>query len=135
MIRGLNHLLLYFRLIENATKQAVLTNCDNYNKIEAKLIRGLNHLLLHVEILNNRILSFVITEYCYNPRPREFGYLVKIYFGQIKIQVKFNINRERFQCVSLSNFVFSTLYTTLPHDLIKDKLINLQQRRLSLPCM
>ena len=35
---------------------------------------------------------------------------------------------------------FSTLYTTLPHNLIKDKLIdldkrNLPERRLALPCM
>ena len=41
---------------------------------------------------------------------------------------------------SLSTYDFSTLYTTLPHNLIKDKLIdliekNLPERRLSLPCM
>ena len=27
-----------------------------------------------MEILNNRILSFLITEYCYNSSPREFGF-------------------------------------------------------------
>ena len=40
---------------------------------------------------------------------------------------------------SLSTYDFSTLYTTLPHNLLKDKLIdlikNISERRLSLPCM
>ena len=33
-----------------------------------------------------------------------------------------------FNATSLSNYDFSTLYTTLPHNLIKDKLIDLIER-------
>ena len=45
-----------------------------------------------------------------------------------------------FNATTLSTYDFSTLYTTLPHNRIKDKLIdliekNLPERRLSLPCM
>ena len=45
-----------------------------------------------------------------------------------------------FNATSLYTYEFSTPYTTLPHDLIKDKLIdliekNLPERRLSLPRM
>ena len=36
----------------------------------------------------------------------------------------------RFQCDSLSTYDFSTLYTTLPHNLIRDKLIDLIERAL-----
>ena len=39
-----------------------------------------------------------------------------------------------FNATILSTYDFSTLYTTLPHNLIKDKLIDLIER-LSLPCM
>ena len=51
--------------------------------------------------------------------------LVKIYFGLLKIQVKFWIN---FNATSLSTYDFSTLYTALPH-LIKAKLIDLLKER------
>ena len=44
---------------------------------------------------------------------------VNIYFGLFKMQVKFLIN---FNATSLSTYDFSSLYTTLPHKLIKDKL-------------
>ena len=43
-----------------------------------------------------------------------------------------------FRASSLSTYDFSTLYTTLPHNLIKDKLVDLIERpkgRLSLYCM
>ena len=51
--------------------------------------------------------------------------LVKIYFGLLKIQVKFgiNLNLRDFNATSLSTYDFSTLYTTLPHYLIEDKLM------------
>ena len=52
------------------------------------------------------------------------GYLrapVKIYFGLLKKAIDFNVT-------SLSTYDFSTLYTTLPHNLIKDKLIDLIER-------
>ena len=38
----------------------------------------------------------------------------------------------RFQCDSLSTYDFSTLYTTLPHNLIKDKLIDLNERTFNI---
>ena len=49
--------------------------------------------------------------------------LVKIYFGLLKIQVKFLINYslEVFLASSLFAYDFSTLYTTLPHNLIKEQ--------------
>ena len=37
-----------------------------------------------------------------------------------------------FRATSLSTYDFSTLYTTLPHNLIKEKLINLIERKVQL---
>ena len=54
--------------------------------------------------------------------------LVKTYFGLLKIQVKFLDKSRDFNATSLSTYDFSTLYTTLPHNLIKDKLIDLIER-------
>ena len=56
--------------------------------------------------------------------------LVKIYFGLLKIQVKFldKLKARDFNATSLSTYDFSTLYTTVPHNLIKDKLIDLIER-------
>ena len=51
---------------------------------------------------------------------------VKIPFGQLKNHV--NISQAeiaRISCSSLSTYDFSALYTTLPHNLIKDKLVDL----------
>ena len=49
--------------------------------------------------------------------------MVKIYFGLLKIQVKFLINNSKgFLASSLSTYDFSTLYTTLPNNLIKERL-------------
>ena len=48
----------------------------------------------------------------------------KICFGLLKILVRYLINLG-FRATSLSTYDFSTLYTTLPHNLIKEKLINL----------
>ena len=45
---------------------------------------------------------------------------VKLCFGQLKI-----LKSRGFRASSLSTYDFSTLYTTLPHNLIKEKLINL----------
>ena len=55
---------------------------------------------------------------------------VKINFGLLKIQVKFWIKLKleisiRPVCLLM---ISSTLYTTLPHNLIKDKLIDLIER-------
>ena len=52
---------------------------------------------------------------------------VKLCFGQLKILVRYlkNLSREDSVRPVLSAYDFSTLYTILPHNLIKDKLINL----------
>ena len=56
--------------------------------------------------------------------------LVRIYFGLLQIQVKYKINFKArdFNATSLSTYGFSTLYTTLPHYVINDKLIDLLER-------
>ena len=53
--------------------------------------------------------------------------MVKIYFGLLKIQVKFLIKLKSrgFLVSRLSTYDFSTLYTTLPHNIIKEKLTEL----------
>ena len=52
--------------------------------------------------------------------------MVKIYFGLLKIQVKFLINcsLEVFEHLACLHMI-SLLYTTLPHNLIKEKLTEL----------
>ena len=54
-------------------------------------------------------------------------------FGQLKIPMKFsiNLNLKNFKAYKLSTYGFSTLYTTLSHHLIKDKLIDLINRKFS----
>ena len=65
---------------------------------------------------------------------------VKICFGQSKIHEVLNkLKSQGFRAFSLSTYDFSTLYTTLLHNLIKDKLVDLIERifqkgRLSLYC-
>ena len=51
-------------------------------------------------------------------------------FGQLKIVMMFsiNLNLKNFQASKLSTYDFSTLYTMLPHHLIKIKLIDLINR-------
>ena len=51
---------------------------------------------------------------------------VRIYFGLFKIQMKLfrQLKARDFNVTSLSTYDFSSLYTTLPHNLIKDKLID-----------
>ena len=52
---------------------------------------------------------------------------VKTYFGLIKSsgEILDKLKARDFNATSLSTYDFSTLYTTLPHNLIKDKLIDL----------
>ena len=50
------------------------------------------------------------------------------------------LDKVDFNATSLTTYDFSTLYTTLPHNVIKDKHYDLIEkkllkRRLSLPCM
>ena len=51
-------------------------------------------------------------------------------FGQLKIPMKFsvNLNLKTFRLLNRLHYDFSTLYTTLLHHLIKDKLIDLITR-------
>ena len=51
---------------------------------------------------------------------------VRIYFSLFKIQMKLSckLKARDFNATSLSTYDFSSLYTTLPHNLIKDKLID-----------
>ena len=55
---------------------------------------------------------------------------VKTYFGPIKNsgEILDKLKARDFNATSLSSDDFSTLYTTLPHNLIKDKLIDLIER-------
>ena len=63
------------------------------------------------------MLSSTVKRYMRDP--------VKAYIGLLKIHVKFldKLKARGFNATSLSTHDFSTLYTTLPHYLIKDKLI------------
>ena len=56
--------------------------------------------------------------------------LVKTYFGLLKNsgEILDKLKSRDFNATSLSNYDFSTLYATLPHNLIKDKLIDLFKR-------
>ena len=53
----------------------------------------------------------------------------KIFFGQSKIKnsrkILNKLKSRVFRASSLSTYDFSTLYTALPHNLIKDKLVDL----------
>ena len=55
---------------------------------------------------------------------------VKIYFGILKNSGEMldKLKDRNFNATSLSTYDFSTLYTTLPHNLINDKLIDLIER-------
>ena len=55
---------------------------------------------------------------------------VKIFFWSIKnsCEVLNKLKSRGFRASSLSTYDFSTLYTTLPHNLIKDKLVDLIER-------
>ena len=70
-----------------------------------------------------KMLSTTVKRYMRDP--------VKTYFGLLKIQVKFYINLKleismRPVCLLM---IFSTLYTILPHNLIKDKLTDLIEKK------
>ena len=54
---------------------------------------------------------------------------VKIFFGQSKIHLRLKKLKSRgFRASSFSTYDFSTLYTILPHNLVKDKLVDLIER-------
>ena len=46
----------------------------------------------------------------------------------MQFSINLNIKKKNFKASKLSTYDFSTLYTTLPHHLIKDKLIDLNNR-------
>ena len=55
--------------------------------------------------------------------------LVEIYFGVLKIQVKLDkLKASDFNATGLSTYDLSTLYTSLPHNIIQDKLIDLIEK-------
>ena len=62
---------------------------------------------------------------------------VRIYVGLLEIQVRFKINLKINLNLEISmrpvclHMIFSTLYTTLPHNLIKDKFIYYIERPLN----
>ena len=57
-------------------------------------------------------------------------------FGQLKILMMFSIKfkSKNFQASKLSTYDFSIQYTTLPHHLIKDKLIDIRENTQYLAC-
>ena len=57
--------------------------------------------------------------------------MVKIYFGLLKNQVKF-LKSRGFLAFGLSTYDFSTLYTTLPHSIIKEKLTELIEQTFNI---
>ena len=73
------------------------------------------------------MLSSTVKRYMRDP--------TKTYFGQLKNQVKFKkLKAGDFNVTSLSTYDFSTFYTTLPHNLIKDKLMDLIERTSQRVC-
>ena len=68
------------------------------------------------------MLSNIVKRYMRDP--------VKTYFGLLKNlgEILDKLKARDFNATSLSTYDFSTLYTTLPHDLNKDKLIDLIER-------
>ena len=56
--------------------------------------------------------------------------LEKIFFGSTKnsCEIINKLKSQGFLASSLSTYDFSTLYTTLSHDFIKDKLVDLIER-------
>ena len=58
--------------------------------------------------------------------------LVKFYFGLLNLGEIFNkLKSNDFLASSLSTYDFSTLNTTLPHNLIKEKLTKLIEHRFN----
>ena len=55
---------------------------------------------------------------------------VKTYFWSIKKsgEILDKLKARDFNATSLSSYDFSTVYTTLPHNLIKDKLVEFIER-------
>ena len=67
-----------------------------------------------------------VIKYCekvYERAGKNLFWSIKI-SGEILVKLK----ARDFNATSLNSYDFSTLYTTLPHNLIKDKLIDLNER-------
>ena len=65
----------------------------------------------------------------YSTVKRYMRYPVKIYFGLFNSgEILDKLKARDFIATSVSTYDFSTLYTTLPHNLIEDKLIYLIER-------
>ena len=79
-----------------------------------------------------------VIKYCENVYKRSGKNLFWSIINSCEVLNK--LKSRGFRASSLSTYDFSTLYTTLPHNLIKDKLVDLIERafekgRLSLYCM
>ena len=106
----------YLNSIKNPIEARFIANSSSCTTTE------LSKLLTSCLTAVKNMLSSTVKRYMRGP--------VKTYFGLLKIQVKFldKLKARNFNATSLSTYDFSTLYTTLPHYLIKDKLIDLIER-------
>ena len=101
------------------------------NFIKGPISRVLLLILVHVQQLSclffQLLVSLRLQTMSLNIAQQFMKEMVKNYFGLLKIQVKFliNLSLEVFLASGLSTYHFSTLYTTLPHNLIKEKLTEL----------
>ena len=89
-------------------------------------------------------LSKLLTSYLITIKKHVIKYCEKVYersgknlFWSIKnlCEVLNKLKSRSFRASSLAAYDFSTLYTTLPHNLIKDKLVYCPKGRFSLYCM
>ena len=60
--------------------------------------------------------------------------MVKNYFGLLKGEILNKLKSRGFLASGLSTYHFSTLYTALPHNLIKAKLTDLIEQTLNREC-
>ena len=97
------------------------------NFINGPISRVLFLILVHVQLLSclffYLLASLQLKTMSLNIAQQFMKEMVKNYFGLLKIQVILNNSKSRgFLASGLSTYDFSTLYTTLPHNLIKEKL-------------
>ena len=105
------------------------------NFINGPISRVLLLILVHVQLLSCLFLwllaSLRLKTMSLNIARQFMKEMVKKYFVLLKIQVKFLIDKSRgFLASGLSTYHFTTLYTTLPHNLIKGKLTELIKQTL-----
>ena len=73
--------------------------------------------------------STIVKKHLINYCKRYMRDSVQTYFGPLNSgEILDKLKARDFNATSLSTYDFSTLYTTLPHNLIKDKLIDFFER-------